>query len=856
LQPTVNVTINDIDGNNTVVDIYTSTDGSSWVNRQHTASHTANTSISYSYTQASAYNTLYYWKVAANDGHTNSTAIYYFTTMTNTSSIPSTGQPVTISDFVTWNGADIYVKGDNNEGNDTFILNDNANISAVIWANFTRPGTSHHQMVAGSITKSPVNNTYYIIVRERWNSTIRGRNWTAYKNTGNLLDSSDWVKIWTLDRRDVSNLPTATYSIERCNIRYYNGSYYFYFTVAIGNTFDWKVYYVKASTVEQVYNQLSNYNNWHQISLDGYYRLKDPWTGYDGSQYILWTGKSTVSSSNGMAIFVADNPEFNNKTEVWNDTKSGRTSDNTGCIFFDNSSGNYIMWTNLTSWTKVDQWDMGFDNDTTGNMRYMDYYKESDNRIVLIMEYDLDEYNNSNELVVWDYNETTVGFTDSGTAEPMTFPDTLPNSGIWVNATSNFLAITNNYGTIDGTNSWVVINSAVMESEAGEMIYTGGSIHIWVKINDGNWHNVTARDANGYYIVNDSVWNYTFGEGDVMYIREEVFIDDSPGTDPAGTYTTSNYPAWGYPGFWQVVNSTSNITSLNYWNATITLTNAANTPPVVPNTPNPADGSTDVSYNNPSLSFHTGDNDSTYLQCSLYLNDSLVNSKYVENLTSNMTISISVPQILDAGKTYTWYIKVSDGTDTVTGPVWQFTTANATSNEPPLVYSPSPANGATNISLLPTLSVLVYDTDSDSISVTFYDSNNITIGIDTFVNQMPPSPGQASVQWNDVILSNQTYEWYAMADDGDGNVVRYPTIGYLNFTTGITYPPVVTFQVKDTSGFPLSDVNISCSNLNQQILQYATTNTGGFFCIQENQLYHCKKDLHNIHRAILHHIAV
>jgi len=424
---------------------------------------------------------------------------------------------------------------------------------------------------------------------------------------------------------------------------------------------------------------------------------------------------------------------------------------------------------------------------------------------------------------------SATGFTDSGTAEPMTFPDTLPNSGIWVNATSNLLVITNNYGTVDGTNSWIKLQSAIMYNETNDEIIYGGTngIRLHVRINDGSWHNITERDGDGYYILNDSVWNYTFGEGDTLTIKEEVYIQDCAGCDPAGYYT-SYYMNKYYPGFWQVVNSTSNMTSLNYWNATITLTNVANTPPIVPNTPDPANDATDVTINNPSLSFHTGDTDSNYLQCSLYLNDSLVNSKYVENLTSNMTISIAVPQILEAGKTYSWYVKVSDGTDTVTGPVWQFTTANATSNQAPLVYSPSPTNGATNISLLPTLSVLVYDTDSDSISVTFYDSNNITIGIDTFVNQMPPSPGQASVQWNNVILSNHTYEWYAVANDGDGNVVRYPTTGYLNFTTGITYPPVITFQVKDTSGFPLYDVNISCSNLNQQILQYATTNTGGF----------------------------
>lgn len=79
LQPTVNVTITDMDGNQSTCRFYTSTDGSNWVHRQVNTS-VLNESIEYVYTQATGYNTTYYWKVSANDIHDNVSASYYFET--------------------------------------------------------------------------------------------------------------------------------------------------------------------------------------------------------------------------------------------------------------------------------------------------------------------------------------------------------------------------------------------------------------------------------------------------------------------------------------------------------------------------------------------------------------------------------------------------------------------------------------------------------------------------------------------------------------------------------------------------------------------------------------------------------
>ncbi|HEC86436.1 MAG TPA: hypothetical protein ENI49_00975, partial [Thermoplasmatales archaeon] len=79
LQPTCQVWANDTDGDTLTVYWYENTTGS-WVLRQTNSSVTANSTVSWTYTQASNYGTTYWWKVAVNDGTDNTTAIYHFTT--------------------------------------------------------------------------------------------------------------------------------------------------------------------------------------------------------------------------------------------------------------------------------------------------------------------------------------------------------------------------------------------------------------------------------------------------------------------------------------------------------------------------------------------------------------------------------------------------------------------------------------------------------------------------------------------------------------------------------------------------------------------------------------------------------
>jgi len=75
---------------------------------------------------------------------------------------------------------------------------------------------------------------------------------------------------------------------------------------------------------------------------------------------------------------------------------------------------------------------------------------------------------------------------------------------------------------------------------------------------------------------------------------------------------------------------------------------------------------------------------------------------------------------------------------------------------------PDPSDGASGGDINPILSVYVYDLDGDLTDVSFYDEFDDFIGTDNGV----ASGSRASITWSG--LSNeQTYGWYAIADDGE-----------------------------------------------------------------------------------------
>ena len=91
-----NVTVSDLDGNSTTVCFWYSLSSNpySWVKAQQNNSVPANTTVrDLNSSYASGWNTQYWWRVTAYDGHANSSVIYTFTTM-QSNSPPVFGTPL------------------------------------------------------------------------------------------------------------------------------------------------------------------------------------------------------------------------------------------------------------------------------------------------------------------------------------------------------------------------------------------------------------------------------------------------------------------------------------------------------------------------------------------------------------------------------------------------------------------------------------------------------------------------------------------------------------------------------------------------------------------------------------------
>ena len=95
LTPICHFLVTDANIDTITVNIYNSTDGITYYWQQKNDSVPTGTTIYWNYSQASEYNTLYYWRVYANDGTINISRIFSFTTYPNnpmiTSEIPADG---------------------------------------------------------------------------------------------------------------------------------------------------------------------------------------------------------------------------------------------------------------------------------------------------------------------------------------------------------------------------------------------------------------------------------------------------------------------------------------------------------------------------------------------------------------------------------------------------------------------------------------------------------------------------------------------------------------------------------------------------------------------------------------------
>jgi hypothetical protein len=137
-----------------------------------------------------------------------------------------------------------------------------------------------------------------------------------------------------------------------------------------------------------------------------------------------------------------------------------------------------------------------------------------------------------------------------------------------------------------------------------------------------------------------------------------------------------------------------------------------NHPPNQPNTPTPANQSTDISINT-NLSWNGGDPDSDPVMYDVYFGNISSPPKVVSN-QSTLTFN---PGSLNYLETYYWKIVAWDDQDWSTvGPIWHFTTKEEPNQPPNIPYSPIPYDGEINVSLSIILQWSGGDPNNDSVT--------------------------------------------------------------------------------------------------------------------------------------------
>ncbi len=246
---------------------------------------------------------------------------------------------------------------------------------------------------------------------------------------------------------------------------------------------------------------------------------------------------------------------------------------------------------------------------------------------------------------------------------------------------------------------------------------------------------------------------------------------------------TSNPPALyaqSLSGTNFTVSTPLNSSSLYFWNvvaknssgsapasATWSFTTAASVPAQV-TLGSPASGAANQSAT-PTLNWSAASGATSY---DLYLGNTNPPAVYAQNLVST---SYTVSTALTAGGTYYWKVVAKNSAGSApASSIWSFTTA---ASVPAQVTLASPASGATNQSLTPTLSW------SAASNATSYD---LYLGTANPPSLYAQNLTSTSFTATTSLAASSTYNWNVVAKNGAGSA---PASSTWSFTTGTAPPP-------------------------------------------------------------------
>ena len=281
-----------------------------------------------------------------------------------------------------------------------------------------------------------------------------------------------------------------------------------------------------------------------------------------------------------------------------------------------------------------------------------------------------------------------------------------------------------------------------------------------------------SNGATGISISPSLSWSCYDPEGGTVRYNVYYGTTSSNMTNYVGGVGTSTI-LYGLNGnqtyYWKVVayDEQNNSTQGPIWHFT---TQSANQPPTTPTSPNPSNGATGVPTS-PSLSWSCYDPEGGTVGYDVYYGTS---TSTMSNHVSGSGTSTSLSG-LSSGQTYYWRVIAYDPqNNSTTGPIWHFTTQAA--NQPPTTPSnPNPSDGATGVSLSPTLSWTCTDPNGDAVGYDLY------FGTSSLSMNLLHSGNGTSITLNG-LSNNQNYYWKVIAYDShnassEGPVWHFNTSG-------------------------------------------------------------------------------
>lgn len=256
-------------------------------------------------------------------------------------------------------------------------------------------------------------------------------------------------------------------------------------------------------------------------------------------------------------------------------------------------------------------------------------------------------------------------------------------------------------------------------------------------------------------IATNAVLSWTIG---VSAVSHNVYFGTaSPGESQGNQSETTFNPGtleYGKTYYWRIdeVDGLGGVTTGDVWSFTTITGQATN--------PTPVNGAINVS-SNPTLSWTAGPGTESH---NVYFGTESPGTSQGNQSTTTFN-----PGTLLPNTTYYWRIDEVAGTDTITGNVWSFTTAQSKA------YNPNPANSATNVSIGTNLS---WSAGGSAVSHDVYLG---TLSPGTFKGNQPDTTYSP-----DTLAANTTYYWRIDEKDSLNNT---ETGDVWSFTTG--NPPQV-----------------------------------------------------------------